>query len=116
MPSKKFFVAVWEGIKSVAETVWNELKDFFTGLWGGNKKYLYHGSNCYFNISLHRMDSNQNHSHYGIYSNPVVLHSNMGWNQAGIQTVLNVISTIVTTYFNIYKTIITTVFTYQKRW
>ena len=35
---KDFFVQLWEGIKTVAETVWNGLRDFFVGLWNGIKE------------------------------------------------------------------------------
>lgn len=84
-----FWIDLWDNIKEIAMTVWNELKEFFSNVW---QAIVTIATDVWTELS-------------NFFSNI--------WEGIKLifMTVLSVISTIITTYFNIYKTIIVTVFT-----
>ncbi|WP_277407367.1 phage tail tape measure protein [Lacrimispora xylanisolvens] len=107
----KLLIAHWDEIKAACISIWNAVKEFFTGLWESIKQTASAAwtaiSQFFFTIWTGISTAAQT-----IWNGIAVFFSAL-WE--GIkylfQTVLTVISTIVTTYFNIYKTIIITVLT-----
>lgn len=107
----KLLIAHWDEIKAACISIWNAVKEFFTGLWESIKQTASAAwaaiSQFFFTIWTGISTAAQT------IWNGIATFFSVLWE--GIknlfQTVLTVISTIVTTYFNIYRTIITTVLT-----
>lgn len=107
----KLLIAHWDEIKAACISIWNAVKEFFTGLWESIKQTASAAwtaiSQFFFTIWTGISTAAQT-----IWSGIATFFSALWEGIKNLfQTMLTVISTIVTTYFNIYKTIITTVLT-----
>ncbi|WP_394526897.1 phage tail tape measure protein [Lacrimispora sp. JR3] len=107
----KLLIAHWDEIKAACISIWNAVKEFFTGLWESIKQTASAAwtaiSQFFFTILTGISTAAQT-----IWSGIATFFSALWEGIKNLfQTMLTVISTIVTTYFNIYKTIITTVLT-----
>lgn len=109
--SGKLLIAHWDEIKAACISIWNAVKEFFTGLWESIKQTA---SGAWTAISqfFSTIWTGISTAAQTIWNGIATFFSALWEGIKNLfQTVLTVISTIVTTYFNIYKTIITTVLT-----
>lgn len=107
----KLLIAHWDEIKAACISIWNAVKEFFTGLWESIKQTAgaaWTAISQFFSTIWTGISTAAQTIWNGIAAFFSALWEGI---KNLFQTVLTVISTIVTTYFNIYKTIITTVLT-----
>ena len=102
-------VAAWEAIKTTAVTVWNAIKDFFTGLWEGIKNIFTTVVNAISTFLTN--DWNAIKNTVTTVFNAIKTFFTTIWNgiKSVITTVVTAISTFLSTAWNGIKTTITTV-------
>jgi phage-related protein len=52
-PISRFFIGLWNDVKSITESVWNHLKGFFGGAWSGIKR-LFHEGGKFISSAAHK--------------------------------------------------------------